>query len=742
MLDKIDISKIEKAIKNNFSIIYEYKFNGLVLLYGGAIRDIIMNKKVHDFDFVILSQKKCEIEKFIKKYDLEYELNIFGGYKIKYNNIEIDMFTTDDLLDCADYDADLLFYDLDKKILIPCGPLYSYEDRTITEINKHDLALFSYKKRLNKLIEFIKYITNDDSKVKVKINRLDKEYRLLKRKIKYKIEHLKNIKNSNFVKCFRFLQNCKGKFRLIIILGLIISIISSVTPFLAGNLLVKILDKGFKSVIYIIITITILKLLTIFLSFIFSKIYLKIKKTMIFNIRREISEHIINLEVKNFNNNNSGSFINKIKDDPNEIATSFNKLKDFLVKSIGNFGMIIYIFYLSYQIGIVLIIFMIIIYKIKMKGIRNKIKAKKQILLEEEAYSSSLSEMITGIKDIKSLDLKKNYLDLTTNKFQSVSDIEYEGDYKENIYTKISSLIEFIAKGIILLIGILLVKKNILLSSSLVIIYMYNTKVFVILDRLTSFMDIRLNFNLSCSRIFSILDNNNYTKESYGNKKIKSCKGSIEFKSVYFKYDKNDVLKDCSFKVKENDMLAIIGKSGEGKTTILNLITKIYIPQKGKILIDNNDINELSEEYIRNNISIVSQNPYFFDMSIKDNLKLIKDNITDKELEDILDKVCLKDFILSLPYKYDTKIGEGGILLSQGQRQRLAIARALIKNTKIILLDEITSALDNENESNIKNLFDNIKKDHTIIIVTHDLKIVEDIKKIELKDGKINIVSY
>ena len=158
----------------------------------------------------------------------------------------------------------------------------------------------------------------------------------------------------------------------------------------------------------------------------------------------------------------------------------------------------------------------------------------------------------------------------------------------------------------------------------------------------------------------------------------------------------------------------------------------MYKIDKGEILIDNINIDELSEEYIRNNISLVSQNPYFFDMSIIDNLRLIKENISLEEIKKICKKVYLDEYIESLPNKYDTILGEGAISLSIGQKQRLAIARALLKNTKIILLDEVTSALDEENKTNIKNLINNIKSNHTIIIVTHDQELVKDYKKIVL----------
>ena len=151
-------------------------------------------------------------------------------------------------------------------------------------------------------------------------------------------------------------------------------------------------------------------------------------------------------------------------------------------------------------------------------------------------------------------------------------------------------------------------------------------------------------------------------------------------------------------------MTAIVGKSGEGKSTILKLINKNYDVSDGKILIDNNDINDLSEETIKNNISVVSQSPYIFNLSIKENIKLANSKATDDEIVAVCKKVQIHNFIMNLENGYDTLVGENGVILSGGQKQRLAIARALIKKSKIILLDEATSSLDNNNQEKIKNI--------------------------------------
>ncbi len=164
----------------------------------------------------------------------------------------------------------------------------------------------------------------------------------------------------------------------------------------------------------------------------------------------------------------------------------------------------------------------------------------------------------------------------------------------------------------------------------------------------------------------------------------------------------------------------------------------MYDNYKGTITIDDIDIKELDKNSIRGNITIVSQNPYIFNMSIKDNLKLVKQDLTDIEMKDACKMACLDDYIESLPNKYDTIVGEGGITLSGGQKQRLAIARAFVQKTEIILFDEATSALDNETQSKIQKAIDNLQKEYTILIIAHRLSTIQNADRIlMLENGQI-----
>ena len=193
-----------------------------------------------------------------------------------------------------------------------------------------------------------------------------------------------------------------------------------------------------------------------------------------------------------------------------------------------------------------------------------------------------------------------------------------------------------------------------------------------------------------------------------------------------------------NFKINCNETVAFVGPSGAGKTTIFNLISALNRVNSGEILFDGVNIEELDKNSIRGNLSVISQNAYIFNMSILDNLKVVKNDATEEEIKNACHLACLDDFIESLPEKYDTIVGEGGVTLSGGQKQRLAIARALLLNTEILLFDEATSALDNETQFKIQEAINNLKGEYTILIIAHRLSTVIDSDKIFVIDnGKI-----
>lgn len=212
----------------------------------------------------------------------------------------------------------------------------------------------------------------------------------------------------------------------------------------------------------------------------------------------------------------------------------------------------------------------------------------------------------------------------------------------------------------------------------------------------------------------------------------------IQFDSVTFGYDKNIVLDNVSVEMKEGTLTAIVGPSGSGKSTLLRLITRFYDPQHGKVLFGGSDVSEMDPEKLMKKISMVFQDVYLFQDTIRNNIRYGRENATQAEIEEAAQEACCHDFIMKLPLGYDTMVGEGGSTLSGGERQRISIARAILKNAPVILLDEATSSLDPENEVEMQRAISRLIKGRTVIMIAHRLKTVVNADRIIVLDkGKI-----
>ena len=355
---------------------------------------------------------------------------------------------------------------------------------------------------------------------------------------------------------------------------------------------------------------------------------------------------------------------------------------------------------------------------------------------------------------------------------------KYYDDYKKATYTfevkdmnmwTLRNMIIEVCGILLLILGAYMIDISILTLASFMIIYSNNGNLISFVWSIGKIRDIFLEVNVASSRMFSLFDNNEYICEKFGNVHLENVKGSIEFRNVaysFVEYEQadddrfltekelkaqknkkrkvesvNKIFDKLSFKIEPNTTVAFVGKSGSGKSTILNLMSKMFEVDSGEVLIDGVNINELDKETLRSSISLVNQFPYIFDMTIKDNLLLAKKDATDKEIADAIEKASLTDFISSLKKGIDTKVGESGIKLSGGQKQRLAIARALLRNSPIIIFDESTSSLDNFAQENIKQTIDSLKGKSTIVIVAHRLSTIRNVDKIYFLDnGKIEDV--
>ena len=435
-----------------------------------------------------------------------------------------------------------------------------------------------------------------------------------------------------------------------------------------------------------------------------------------------------------------GEFINRLYTDPDRIMELLSKLIRMICKSV----VVIIILVISFKVSVILfleiVIFAIIMGVISYKFFPKIKKTQEKIKKESDAYVKEATENITGIREIKSLGIKRNILNNVESRINNLYFNSNKQRKYEIIYYCLNNLVYFILQFIILFTCGKLFISGILTFSLFSIIENYLWRIDEVVESLSDFGVSFNKVSVSLKRIDEILNNKLYEDEKYGNINLDKVIGNIEFKNVKFKYknDEDYTLNGLSLKLDTNKKIAIVGKSGNGKSTLFNLLLRYFDVNTGTITLDGINIQDLTEECLRNSISIIRQSPFLFNLSILDNFKLVKNDVSLDDVRKVCKQAYIDDYIMSLPNGYETIIGEGGVNLSGGQKQRLAIARTLLLNTKIILFDEATSALDNESQKYIKKTIDNLVKDHTIIIVAHRLSTIIDADEINVIDkGKL-----
>lgn len=509
-------------------------------------------------------------------------------------------------------------------------------------------------------------------------------------------------------------------------------------PFMSAKQIVLLTNESIKQFIYMSVIVFICILLEDTLDYFKSKLYQKIFRQIYINIQSDLGAEILKLSNQTLEENGSGIFIQRLIGDTKNISTIFTDLNRYINGIIANIGILITYFVLSK----IVFIFVLFAFSIRMiiEVLRINIYNKNNANYKKsnDAMTSFTGEIVRGAEDIKMLNGEKSFLDELRTRFENLNSEKYNMENINLTYLVIRWYWAAISLFVIsFIIGISVLNGSLAVATGIVL-FNFGNRYNSLVQNITGFHELIKKFNLSATRIFDIFEDKKYVKETFGDKHLDKVDGNFEFKNVSFKYNENKVLNHLNFRVKANETVAFAGKSGAGKTTIFNLLCKMYDNYDGKITIDGVDIKVLDKDSIRGNITIVSQNPYIFNMSIRDNLKLVKKDLTEEEMIEACHLAALDDFIESLPLKYDTIVGEGGITLSGGQKQRLAIARAFVQKTEIILFDEATSALDNETQAKIQQAIDNLQQEYTILIIAHRLSTVKNADRIlMIEDGRI-----
>ncbi len=509
------------------------------------------------------------------------------------------------------------------------------------------------------------------------------------------------------------------------------------------------------SVLLIILALTLLKRICWYMSGI---IYNKYSVKIMAKLNADLAVQAFKLNSKTFNDHDTGTFVQRIVTDPERVVERFADMVDIIADIVTALIMIIYITTLNIYVSLILVSVIVVGFTLEYFRVKIRRKNRKVVRETNDKITSLTTEIVRSEKDIKSLGLEEELSKVSNKNYDNYRKAVFKHDFTDTNFWSLRNLIIEASGILILIFALTLMDKALLTLASFMIIYSNHDRLYSLIWGVGAILNNFVDIKVASERMFSLFDEKEFITEKFGDVALENVVGDIEFKNVSFifkeyEYPKasnknktkeikliseNKIFENLSFKIPHNTTVAFVGKSGSGKSTILNLLSKMYEVDGGEVLIDGHNINTLNKQTLRKTFSLVNQFPYIFDMTIKENLLLAKEGATDEEIAKVIKLASLEEFVGSLREGINTRVGESGIKLSGGQKQRLAIARALLRNSPIILFDESTSSLDNFAQGEVKKSIDGLKGQSTIVIVAHRLTTIKDADLIFfLDEGKI-----
>lgn len=470
--------------------------------------------------------------------------------------------------------------------------------------------------------------------------------------------------------------------------------------------------------------------------FINCKIYGKNMNYCYQGLQTRILDKLVSVDDNFTNCISKGKLVNSINTDVLDIGDMCDQISELLTTILQVSAIWIIVAFFDIKISIIFLLYCLLYIILSNYADRKSASYLKKEKHEVDHYSSLFSQVLSGLQEIKTFDMlpkiKKHLAKIQKRYNYSYSK---ERDYitlRDNDVRCITHIVKIIIYVYILL---LMINGQMTVDVLVLIIGYFETTTDYLTKLISSTKEIR-KVNISVERVNSILNYKVTDNIVFGDTVIDDIDGVIEFKDVYFKNNLKNVLQGISFTIKANTITAIVGQSGAGKTSIINLLLRLYKPNKGEILIDGINIFDYSKDTYKSNVSVVNQKPFIFNMSIRKNLNFVDTNI-DNQIE-ACKKVGIHDFIVSLPQGYNTVLRENANNISGGQKQLISLARTLLSKAEILLFDEITSSLDPDTASHINDILKELKKDHTIVMITHKPELMKKADRIlVLHDGKI-----
>lgn len=461
---------------------------------------------------------------------------------------------------------------------------------------------------------------------------------------------------------------------------------------------------------------------------------------VVMQMRRRLFGHMMGMPVAFFDQQSTGTLLSRITYDSEQVASSSSSALVTVVREGASIiGLFILMFYYSWQLSIILVVIapiVSIVIRVVSKRFRDISKNMQNTMGH---VTTSAEQMLKGHKEVLIFGGQK----VETERFDSVSNRMRQQGMRlvsaSSISDPIIQLIASLALAFVLYAASFPSVMETLSAGTITVVF---SSMIALMRPLKSLTNVNAQFQrgmAACQTLFSILDMEQ--EKDDGKRVVERAKGDVEFKNVTFTYPGRDTpaLRDVAFSIPAGRTVALVGRSGSGKSTIANLLTRFYDIQQGEILLDGHDLREYTLSSLRNQVALVSQNVHLFNDTIANNIAYARTDVfTREDIEKAATMAYAMDFISKMDNGLDTVIGENGVLLSGGQRQRIAIARALLRDSPVLILDEATSALDTESERAIQAALDELQKNRTSLVIAHRLSTIEKADEIlVIEDGRV-----